>query len=70
MAYVDSSPKSEHSEMSFLLILEVWMTTAIRRKYAAQTKIDAVGQVIKAGLPLRQVARSYDMPEQTLENWL
>ena len=56
--------------MSFLLILEVRMTTAIRRKYAAQTEIDAVGQVIKAGLPLRQVARSYYMPEQTLENWL
>ncbi len=46
------------------------MTRSNRREYTAQTKIDAVGQVIKAGLPLRQVARSYDMPEQTLENWV
>ena len=46
------------------------MTTANRRQYTAQTKMDAVGQVIKAGLPLCQVARSYEMPEQTLQNWL
>ena len=46
------------------------MTRADRRIYTEQTKAEAVGQVIKAGLPLRQVARSYEMPEQTLENWV
>ena len=46
------------------------MMTASRRKYTAQTKVDAVGQVIKAGLPLSHVARNYEMPEQTLQNWL
>lgn len=46
------------------------MEKAIRREYTAQTKADAVGQVLKAGLPLRQVARSYEMPQQTLENWV
>jgi transposase len=46
------------------------MTRANRREYTAQTKIDAVGQVIKAGLSVRQVASSYEMPEQTLENWV
>ncbi|NJS36190.1 MAG: transposase [Brachymonas sp.] len=46
------------------------MARGNRRKYTAQTKEEAVGQVIKAGLPLAQVARSYDMPMQTLENWV
>ena len=46
------------------------MARGIKRKYTAQTKEDAVGQVIKAGLPLAQVARSFDMPMQTLENWV
>jgi transposase len=46
------------------------MTRAGRRIYTEQTKADAVGQVIKAGLPLRQVARCYEMPERTLENWV
>lgn len=46
------------------------MTRAVRRDYTAQTKIDAVGQVIKTGLPARQVARYYEMPVQTLENWV
>jgi transposase len=46
------------------------MTRANRREYTAQTKIDAVGQVIKAGLSVRQVASSYEMPEQTLEYWV
>ncbi len=46
------------------------MVRGIKRKYTAQTKEDAVGQVIKAGLPLAQVARSFDMPMQTLENWV
>ena len=46
------------------------MTRANRREYTAQTKIDAVGQVIKAGLLAGQVARSYEMPVQTLENWV
>jgi transposase len=46
------------------------MARGNRRKYTAQTKQDAVGQVIQAGLPLAQVARSFDMPIQTLENWV
>ena len=46
------------------------MKVGIKRDYTAQTKIDAVGQVIKAGLSTRQVARSYDMPQQTLEYWV
>ena len=46
------------------------MTRGNRRTYTAQTKIDAVGQVLRAGLPLAQVARSYEMPEQTLDNWI
>jgi len=46
------------------------MTRVDRRQYTAQTKIDAVGQVIKAGLPVQQVARSYDMPVQTLGKWV
>jgi len=46
------------------------MTKIDRQQYTAQTKIDAVGQVIKAGLPVRQVARNYDMPVQTLSKWV
>ena len=46
------------------------MTRVDRRQYTAQTKIDAVGQVLKAGLSVRQVARSYDMPVQTLCKWV
>jgi transposase len=46
------------------------MTSKNKRQYTAQTKIDAVGQILKAGLPLAQVARSYEMPVQTLENWV
>jgi transposase len=57
--------------MSFQLIF--WsnsMAKGSKRKYTAQTRQDAVGQVIKAGLSLSQVARSFDMPVQTLENWV
>lgn len=46
------------------------MTKVDRRQYTAQTKADAVGQVIKAGLPVQQVARSFDMPVQTLGKWV
>jgi transposase len=46
------------------------MATGTRRQYTAQTKIDAVGQVIQAGLKPALVARNYDMPTQTLENWV
>jgi transposase-like protein len=46
------------------------MNKRIQRKYTAQTKADAVGQVLKAGLPKAQVARSFEMPEHTLDNWL
>lgn len=46
------------------------MDKRIQRKYTAQTKADAVGQVLKAGLPKAQVARSFEMPEHTLDNWV
>lgn len=46
------------------------MTKGSRRIYTAQTKEDAVGQVIRAGLSAGQVARTYEMPVQTLENWV
>jgi transposase len=46
------------------------MATGTRRQYTAQTKIDAVGQVVQAGLNAAQVARTYEMPTQTLENWV
>ena len=46
------------------------MTRGNRRIYTAQTKNDAIGQVLRAGLPLAHVARSYEMPEQTLDNWI
>ncbi len=46
------------------------MAQTNRRVYTQQTKADAVGQVIKAGLPMSQVARSFEMPEQTLDNWV
>lgn len=46
------------------------MAQANRRMYTEQTRADAVGQVIKAGLPMSQVARSFEMPKQTLENWV
>jgi transposase-like protein len=46
------------------------MDKRIQRKYTAQTKADAVGQVLKAGLPRAQVARSFEMPEHTLDNWV
>ncbi|MDI9334394.1 MAG: transposase [Cytophagales bacterium] len=46
------------------------MTNGNRRIYTAQTKQDAVGQVMRAGLPLGQVARAFEMPIQTLENWV
>ena len=46
------------------------MTKGNRRKYTAQTKQDAVGQVMRAGLSAGQVARTYEMPVQTLENWV
>jgi transposase-like protein len=44
------------------------MVRGSKSKHTAQTKQDAVGQVIKAGLPLAQVLRSFDIPMQTLEN--
>jgi transposase len=57
--------------MSFsTYFLEIPMARGSKRKYTAQTRQDAVGQVIKAGLSLSQVARSFDMPVQTLENWV
>jgi transposase-like protein len=37
------------------------MARGSKRKYTAQTRQDAVGQVIKAGLSLSQVARSFDV---------
>jgi transposase len=46
------------------------MATGTRRQYTAQTKLDAVGQIIQAGLKPALVARNYDMPIQTLENWV
>jgi transposase len=46
------------------------MDKRIQRKYTAQTKADAVGQVLKAGLPIAQVARSFEMPQHTLDNWV
>ncbi|MDI9334390.1 MAG: transposase [Cytophagales bacterium] len=46
------------------------MTNENRRIYTAQTKQDAVGQVMRAGLLLGQVARAFEMPIQTLENWV
>lgn len=46
------------------------MVQVNRRIYTEQTKADATGQVIKAGLPMSQVARSFEMPKQTLENWV
>lgn len=46
------------------------MDTKTRRQYTAQTKLDAVGQVIQAGLSPSQVSRRYEMPTQTLENWV
>jgi transposase len=41
-----------------------------QRRYTAQTKIDAVDQVIRAGLSIRQVANQYEMPYQTLDTWV
>lgn len=46
------------------------METKSKRKYTEQTKKDAVGQVIGAQLPMNQVAKAFDMPVQTLENWV
>jgi transposase-like protein len=46
------------------------MEKRIRREYTAQTKADAAGQVLKAGLRRKQVARSFEMPEHTLDNWV
>jgi transposase len=46
------------------------MAQVNRREYTPQTKADAVGQVIKAGLPMGQVARNFEMPKQTLQNWV
>jgi transposase len=46
------------------------MSARIKRKYTAQTKSDAVVQVITAGISLAQVARTYEMPIQTLDKWV
>lgn len=46
------------------------MAQASKRIYTQQTKADAVGQVLKARLPMSQVARSFEMPKQTLDNWV
>jgi transposase len=46
------------------------MSARMKRKYTAQTKSDAVAQVITAGISLAQVARTYEMPIQTLDKWV
>jgi transposase len=46
------------------------MSGQMKRKYTAQTKNDAVVQVITAGISLAQVARTYEMPIQTLDKWV
>jgi transposase len=46
------------------------MSGQMKRKYTAQTKSDAVVQVITAGISLAQVARTYEMPIQTLDKWV
>ena len=41
-----------------------------KRVYTAQTKIDAVEQVLRVGIPASQVAKQYAMPFQTLNTWV
>jgi transposase len=45
-------------------------TKAVKRQYTPQTKADAVGQVIKDGKPIPEVAQLHEIPLQTLTTWV
>jgi transposase-like protein len=43
---------------------------SVKRKYTAQTRADAISQVLTAGLSVPKVAQTYEMPIQTLDKWV